>query len=60
MDLFRDEDIEFVTRLGQAGVPVEFHLYPGAYHASEVFAPAAELSERIWATRLAALRRALA
>lgn len=59
MDLFRDEDIEFVTRLGQAGVPVEFHMYPGAYHASEVFAPAAELSERIWATRLAALRRAL-
>lgn len=60
MDLFRDENIEFVARLGQAGVPVEFHVYPGAYHASEVFAPAAELSGRIWAARLAALRRALA
>lgn len=59
MDLFRDEDIAFVARLVQAGVPTEFHLYPGAYHASEVFAPEAELSQRIWAARIAALHRAL-
>ncbi len=60
LDLFRDEDIAFVARLNQAGVPTEFHLYPGAYHASEVFAPEAELSQRIWATRISALQRALA
>ena len=59
MDLFRDEDVEFVGRLLQAGNRTEFHVYPGAYHASEVFAPEAELSQRIWATRLAALTRAL-
>jgi len=59
MDLFRDEDIAFVARLTQAGVPTEFHLYPGAYHASEVFAPEAPLSQRIWAARLSALARAL-
>jgi acetyl esterase/lipase len=59
MDLFRDEDIAFVARLTQSGVPTEFHLYPGAYHASEVFAPEAALSQRIWAARLAALARAL-
>lgn len=59
MDLFRDEDIVFVARLLQAGVPTEFHVYPGAYHASEVFAPQAELSQRIWAARIAAFRRAL-
>ncbi len=59
VDLFRDEDVDFAQRLAQAGVPVELHVYPGAYHASEVTAPAAELSRRIWATRLAALRRAL-
>ena len=58
-DAFRDEDIAFVGRLAEAGVPLEFHLYPGAFHASEVIAPAAELSERIVATRIAALRRAL-
>ncbi len=59
MDLFRDEDIAFVARLLQAGVPTEFHVYPGAYHASEVFAPQAELSQRIWHARIAAFRRAL-
>ena len=59
MDLFRDEDIEFVARLLQAGVPTEFHVYPGAYHASEVFAPTAELSQRIWGARIAAMKRAL-
>lgn len=59
LDAFRDEDIAFVGRLAQAGVPIEFHVYPGAFHASEVFAPNAELSGRIIATRIAALRRAL-
>lgn len=59
MDLFRDEDIAFAARLLQAGNPLEFHVYPGAYHASEVFAPTADLSQRIWGTRLAALNRAL-
>ncbi len=59
MDLFRDEDIDFAARLLQAGNPLEFHVYPGAYHASEVFAPTADLSQRIWGTRLAALTRAL-
>lgn len=59
MDMFRDEDITFANRLMQAGVATEFHVYPGAYHASEIFAPEAALSARIWATRIAALQRAL-
>jgi acetyl esterase/lipase len=58
VDLFRDEDIAFVARLTASGVPVEFHLYPGAYHVSERFAPEAALSRRIWANRLDAFRRA--
>lgn len=60
VDLFRDEDIAFVARLTAAAVPVEFHLYPGAYHASERFAPEAALSQRIWANRLDAFARAFA
>ncbi len=32
LDPFRDETIDYVTRLAQADVPVEFHLYPGCYH----------------------------
>jgi acetyl esterase/lipase len=60
VDMFRDEDIAFATRLMQAGVPCELHVNPGSYHASEVFAPDAALSRRIWAMRVDALRRALA
>lgn len=60
MDAFRDEDLTFAQRLLHSGVPCEFRVYPGAYHASEIFAPEAELSQRIWAGRLEALRRFMA
>ncbi|MBU6279939.1 MAG: alpha/beta hydrolase [Actinomycetales bacterium] len=59
IDLFRDEIITFVQRLMQAGVVVEFHLYPGSFHASEIIVPQAQLSEMIWETRLRAFERAL-
>ena len=58
-DLFRDEDMEFAQRLIKAGVTTEFHLYPGAFHASEILAPDAALSKRIWEVRYSALKRAL-
>ena len=38
VDGFRDEDIEYATRLNQAGVPTELHVYPGAPHGFSVFA----------------------
>ncbi len=60
VDLFRDEDITFAMRLMAAGVPTELHVNPGAYHAAEILAPTAPLSERIWTRRYEALRRALA
>jgi acetyl esterase/lipase len=60
VDLFRDEDIAFAQRLMAAGVPTELHVTPGAYHSAEILAPAAPLSERIWARRYEALRRGLA
>ncbi|MBM9465721.1 alpha/beta hydrolase [Nakamurella leprariae] len=59
VDLFRDEDIAFAQRLMQAGVSCELHINPGSYHASETFAPDAALTQRIWAMRIDALRRAL-
>lgn len=44
LDVFRDEDLDFATRLLGAGVPVELHLYPGAFHAWDLFAPEAAVS----------------
>ncbi|KAK5630021.1 hypothetical protein RRF57_005736 [Xylaria bambusicola] len=32
LDLFRDESMQFASRLQSAGVYVEFHLYPGVAH----------------------------
>ncbi|MCE2528745.1 MAG: alpha/beta hydrolase [Acidimicrobiia bacterium] len=59
LDLFVDEDIEYAQRLIQAGVPVELHVFPGAFHGSDLMVPTCENSQR-WATiRTAALRQAL-
>jgi acetyl esterase len=33
LDLFLDEDVDYVRRLTAAGVPAELHCYPGAIHA---------------------------
>src|SRR6516164_9858716 len=32
LDLFLEENMAYAARLSRAGVSVEFHLYPGAYH----------------------------
>jgi triacylglycerol lipase len=32
LDLFFDEDLDYARRLVDAGVPVELHVYPGAFH----------------------------
>jgi acetyl esterase/lipase len=58
--MFMDEDIAFVEKLRADGGTVEFIVYPGAYHASEVFAPAAALSAKISGRRIDALKAALA
>lgn len=59
LDLFRDETIEYVTRLAQAGVDVEFHLYPGCFHLFEILVPEAEVSQRAVQSYMDALARAL-
>lgn len=59
LDPFRDETIEYVARLAQAGVDVEFQLYPGCYHGFEHVVPNAEISERAKVGYIYALTRAL-
>jgi acetyl esterase/lipase len=45
-DVFRDEDIDYATRLLAAGVPTELHVYPGACHGFEGIVPNAAVSKR--------------
>ncbi len=57
-DPLRDEGLEYGRRLAQANVPVELHLYPGTFHGS-TFVADADISQRMTADTVAALRRAL-
>ena len=59
LDLFVDEDVDYATRLIQAGVSTELHVFPGAFHGSELMLPNAETSRRWKAVQADALRRAL-
>lgn len=59
LDPFRDETIEYAKRLAQAGVPVEFHLYPGGYHGFEILNPQSELGQRTANEYVQALKKAL-
>jgi acetyl esterase/lipase len=59
LDLFLDEDLVFAQRLAQAGVPIELHVYPGAYHAFESLGAGTPIAAGAVALRIAALRRAL-
>ncbi|TWT25454.1 alpha/beta hydrolase [Planomicrobium sp. CPCC 101110] len=42
---FRDETIQYVENLKQAGVPVDFEIYKGAYHGFDIIHPKAEISK---------------
>lgn len=46
LDGFCDEDVLYATRLYQAGVPTELHVYPGAPHGFDGFAPTSAVSRR--------------
>ncbi|HXQ13854.1 MAG TPA: alpha/beta hydrolase [Caulobacteraceae bacterium] len=36
LDLFLEEDVEYARRLARAGVAVELHVYPGAFHGYQL------------------------
>ena len=58
-DLFRDEVMAYARRLMAADVPTELALFPGMYHAGEVFTPTAAISHRLNRSFLHALSDAL-
>lgn len=58
-EVFLDEDVEYALRLTHAGVPVELHVYPRAFHGWDAFAPTSAVAQRFAADRDQALKRAL-
>ncbi|MTD53734.1 alpha/beta hydrolase fold domain-containing protein [Amycolatopsis sp. RM579] len=60
VETFRDEAIEFATRLAREGGLVEFHLWPGAWHGFDYTAPHAAVSQVSNQTRSAFIDRAVA
>lgn len=49
----------YQPRLAEAGVPVEFHIYPGGYHAFEFLNPETEFGKRVKQEYIQAVARAL-
>lgn len=58
LDLFLEENMEYVRRLTRAGVPTEFHVYPGTFHGYQMVA-AAQVTHVATRDRMNAIRRAL-
>lgn len=59
VEVFRDEILDYATRLSQAGVNVDLHMWGGAFHASDMMAGHAAVSRASNATRDEFIRRAL-
>jgi acetyl esterase/lipase len=56
LDALRYEAIAYAQHLAQAGVPVEFHLYPGVPHGFDFIAPQAAITQRAVQNRLRVLQ----
>jgi acetyl esterase/lipase len=59
LDVFRDEDLAYASRLLAAGITTEVHVYPGAPHGFEMMAPGAAIAQACQRDITEALRRAL-
>jgi acetyl esterase/lipase len=44
LDLFLDENMAYAQKLTRGGIPTHFHVFPGAYHGFNAFAPEARAS----------------
>ncbi|MGQ4512988.1 alpha/beta hydrolase fold domain-containing protein [Streptomyces sp. DW26H14] len=50
-EVFRDEDVAYATRIWAAGGQAELHVWPGGFHAFDVFAPHTTLAKDMAAAR---------
>jgi acetyl esterase/lipase len=58
-EVFRDETVTYASRIWAVGGVAELHVWPGAFHGFENFAPAARISTDAAAARDAWLQRVL-
>ncbi|MFI6578514.1 alpha/beta hydrolase [Nocardiopsis sp. NPDC050513] len=58
-ETFRDEVVEYASRIWKAGGVAELHVWPGAFHGFDTFAPQAAISRSAAAQRLPWLRRTM-
>lgn len=58
-EMFRDEDVEYASRIWAHGGACELHVWAGGFHGFDMFAPDAEISRAAKAARVSWLRRAL-
>ncbi|MFE1839891.1 alpha/beta hydrolase [Streptomyces sviceus] len=56
LDVFRDEDAAYATKLSRAGVPVEFHLHPGAPHEFDSIAFTSDVARHAITDRIRVLK----
>lgn len=59
VDLFLEEDLAYATRLIQAGVPTEVHVYPGGVHAFDLLGAMTALGQRCNIERDAVMKAVL-
>jgi len=60
LEPFLDETVQYVEDLRAAGVPIDFEVYPGCYHAFVTAKPDADVSRRALDFVLASFRHAVA
>jgi acetyl esterase/lipase len=60
VDTFRDEVLDYATRLSQAGVSVDLHLWGGGFHGFDLLPTQSAIGQAAVVTRDEFLRRALA
>lgn len=59
-EIFRDEAIDYAGRIWQAGGDAELHVWSGAFHACDIFAPHTSVGRSMIRTRNAWVEKVLA
>ncbi|MDF5753106.1 alpha/beta hydrolase [Spongiactinospora sp. TRM90649] len=58
-ELFRDENVAYASRIWATGGQAELHIWGGAFHGFDIFAPEHEVTKAALASRLSWFRRVL-